>query len=165
MSANSTKGTNMSASGTKPSASNTSEVKIEVHPPEPYVGDEVTVKVFSPYKGMLVLINPEKREVANTGLTILKYVVDKEGVWVAKYYYKDGKPREVSFTVKARPPVETVEKTANITNTMNKLGSSSELEVLELPCEVAARNEFSIPWYLLPITMLFAALAIRRLKL
>jgi len=162
-SANSTKGTNMSASGTKPSASNTSEVKIEVHPPEPYVGDEVTVKVFSPYKGMLVLINPEKREVANTGLTILKYVVDKEGVWVAKYYYKDGKPREVSFTVKARPPVETVEKTANITNTMN--GSSSELEVLELPCEVAARNEFSIPWYLLPITMLFAALAIRRLKL
>lgn len=155
--------TNMSASGTKPSASNTSEVKIEVHPPEPYVGDEVTVKVFSPYKGMLVLINPEKREVANTGLTVLKYVVDKEGVWVAKYYYKDGKPREFSFTVKARPPVETVEKTANITNTMN--GSSSELEVLELPCEVAARNEFSIPWYLLPITMLFAALAIRRLKL
>jgi len=171
VSANSTKGTNTGAPGTKPSASSTklsatstNGVRLEVHPPEPYVGDEVTVKVFSPYKGMLVLINPEKREVANTGLTTLKYVVGEEGIWIAKYYYNDGKLRGVSlsFTVKARPPVE---KTANITNTMNKLGSSSDLDALELPCEVAARNEFSIPWYLLPITMLFAALAIRRLKL
>jgi hypothetical protein len=128
------------------------------------VGDEVTVKVFSPYRGMLVLINPEKREVANTGLTILKYVVDEEGIWIAKYYYNDGKLREVSlsFTVKARPPVEA---TAANNTTNNKLGSPSELDALKLPCEVAARNESSIPWYLLAITMLFAALAIRRLKL
>ncbi|MCC6028540.1 MAG: PKD domain-containing protein [Candidatus Korarchaeum sp.] len=157
-------GTSMSASGTKLSASSTNGVRLEVHPEEPYVGDEVTVKVFSPYKGMLVLINPEKREVANTGLTILKYVVDEEGIWIAKYYYNDGKLREVSlsFTVKARPPVEAI--AANNT-TNSKLGSSSELEALKLPCEVAARNESSIPWYLLAITMLFAALAIRRLKL
>jgi len=157
-------GTSMSASGTKLSASSTNGVRLEVHPEEPYVGDEVTVKVFSPYRGMLVLINPEEREVANTGLTTLKYVVDGEGIWIAKYYYNDGKLREVSlsFTVKARPPVEA---TAANNTTNNKLDSSSELEALKLPCEVAARNEFSIPWYLLAITMLFAALAIRRLKL
>jgi hypothetical protein len=170
VSANSTNsGTNSSASSTKLSATSTnlSGVRMEVHPEEPYVGDEVTVKVFSSYKGMLVLINPEKREVASTGLTILRYIVDKEGVWVAKYYYKDkdGKPREVSlnFTVKARPPVETI--TANNTTVNSKLESPPELEALELPCEVPTRNEFSIPWYLLPITMLLAALAIRRLKL
>jgi len=139
-------------------------VKLEVHPPEPYVGDEVTVKVFSPYKGLLVLINPEKREVANTGLTILRYVVDEEGTWIAKFYYNDGRPRVANLSFFVRSVENTNMKNKNINDTVeSKL--ESELEALSLPCEISTRNEFSFPWYLLLIITLFIILAIRRLKL
>lgn len=140
-------------------------VRLEVHPPEPCVGDEVTVKVFSPYKGLLALVNPEKREVANTGLTVLKYIVDEEGTWVAKFYYNDGKPKvaSLSFTVKAKL-VENMDNEMN--NTVeSKLKSELELKTLSIPCEVPVKNVFDVPWYLLAITTLFIVLAVRRLKL
>ncbi|MEM0267998.1 MAG: hypothetical protein QXH90_02300 [Candidatus Korarchaeum sp.] len=160
----STSGTTSKSTGT-PSKPTSVSVVIEVEPPEPYVGDEVTVRVITRASGLLQIIEPEGKVSLDTGKLQIRFRVDKPGTWLAKFIYKEGSDVKVvskGFSVRV---VEEV-KSAEPPEAEPLVGGSESIRSFEASCIMVRSQEVSnFPWvYLVPLLIALLLIARRRVS-
>lgn len=112
-----------------------------MEPPDPRVGDRVTVTVYAEQKGLVRIIDSEGKVVVETGLKKISFTVNKPGEWCARFIYKDDGVRvaEKCFYVKQ---VETKQATEQVTK---KVEEHVEIRDFESSCLLA--REERVSWY------------------
>ncbi|MCS7102369.1 MAG: hypothetical protein NZ992_00620 [Candidatus Korarchaeum sp.] len=159
-----------SGGSTAMTSSMTTVPVIEVVPLKPYVGDEVTVRVITRFKGLLQVIDPQKSVIVDTAMLQARLKVDKPGLWLAKFTYKEGdKVKVVTKSFIVSPLTEAEQNSqegekASLSQTETE--SFERIESFEPNCLVIVGSEsgsLSIPpWVYLAVTFLALILIFRR---